>query len=95
MSWHACTVQKRPLAETSPFGLRDLGQSFLCWPTQGAELMSKYGVNVPPGIPVFKLDEVKAAAEEMASPDGEVGGKLLQNHVSTIISPCEGLGKHG
>ena len=45
---------------------------------QGAELMSKYGVNVPPGIPVFKLDEVKAAAEEMASPDGEVRGKLLQ-----------------
>ena len=29
-------------------------------------------MNVPPGIPVFKLDEVKAAAEEMASPDGEV-----------------------
>lgn len=39
--------------------------------------MSKYGVNVPPGIPVFKLDEVKAAAEKMASPDGEVRVKLL------------------
>ena len=33
-------------------------------------------MNVPPGIPVFKLDEVKAAAEEMASPDGEVRDKL-------------------
>lgn len=62
---------------------------------QGAELMSKYGVNVPPGIPVFKLDEVKAAAEEMASPDGEVRGKLLQVIVPTAVSPCKGLGKHG
>lgn len=35
--------------------------------------MGKYGVNVPPGIPVFKVDEVAAAAEKMASPDGEVG----------------------
>ena len=62
---------------------------------QGAELMSKYGVNVPPGIPVFKLDEVKAAAEEMASPDGEVRGQLLQAIVPTAVSPCEGLGRTG
>jgi hypothetical protein len=34
--------------------------------------MAKYGVNVPPGIPVFKAEDVKAAAEKMASPDGEV-----------------------
>jgi hypothetical protein len=34
--------------------------------------MAKFGVNVPPGIPVFSLDEVPAAAEKMASPDGEV-----------------------
>ena len=34
--------------------------------------MAKYGVNVPPGIPVFKAEDVQAAAEKMASPDGEV-----------------------
>ncbi len=34
--------------------------------------MAKYGVNVPPGIPVFNIDEVKEAAEKMASPDGQV-----------------------
>ena len=39
-------------------------------------------MNVPPGVPVFKLDEVKAAAEKMASPDGEVRAKLLH----TILS---------
>jgi succinyl-CoA synthetase beta subunit len=39
--------------------------------------MSKYGVNVPPGIPVFKVDEVEEAAKNMASPDGEVGSLLL------------------
>jgi succinyl-CoA synthetase beta subunit len=39
---------------------------------QGAELMAKYGVNVPPGIPIFKVDEAKAAAEKMRSPDDEV-----------------------
>lgn len=42
-------------------------------------MMAKYGVNVPPGIPVFKAEDVKAAAEKMASPDGEVrAGQLLQ-----------------
>jgi len=42
-------------------------------------LMAKYGVNVPPGTPVFKAEDVKAAAEKMASPDGEVrAAQLLQ-----------------
>ncbi len=40
---------------------------------QGAELMSKYGVNVPPGVPVFKLDEVLPAAQKMADDEGQVG----------------------
>lgn len=35
--------------------------------------MAKFGVNVPPGIPVFSLDQVPDAAKKMASPDGEVG----------------------
>ena len=34
--------------------------------------MSSHGVNVPPGIPAFTLDEVQTAAEQMASADGEV-----------------------
>lgn len=39
---------------------------------QGAQILSQHGVNVPPGLPVFSLAEVTQAAEEMASPDGEV-----------------------
>lgn len=34
--------------------------------------MSQYGVNVPPGIPVFKLEEVAPAAKKMADAAGEV-----------------------
>lgn len=34
--------------------------------------MSEYGVNVPPGIPVFKVDQVAAAAKKMADDAGEV-----------------------
>lgn len=49
--------------------------------TQGAEQMSKFGVNVPPGVPVFSLDEVDAAAEKMRSPDGQVGSVR-------ILRPC-------
>ena len=39
---------------------------------QGAQLMSQYGINVPPGIAVKSVDEVASAAKKMASPDGEV-----------------------
>ena len=39
---------------------------------QGSEQMSKFGVNVPPGIPVFSLDEIDNAATQMKSPDGQV-----------------------
>eukprot|EP00884_Botryococcus_braunii_P023604 jgi/Botrbrau1/9928/Bobra.0012s0026.1 len=53
---------------------------------QGAQVMAKYGVNVPPGIPVFNIDEVKDAAEKMASPDGEVVVK------SQILAGGRGLG---
>ncbi len=44
---------------------------------QGAELMSSYGVNVPPGIPVFKLDEVLPAAQQMADEEGKVRQRSL------------------
>lgn len=36
--------------------------------------MASFGVNVPPGVAVHSLDEVKGAAEKMKSPDGEVCG---------------------
>jgi hypothetical protein len=32
---------------------------------QGAQLMSQYGINVPPGIPVKTLEELPAAVEKM------------------------------
>lgn len=34
--------------------------------------MSKFGVNVPPGIPATTLDEVKKAVDQMADEKGEV-----------------------
>lgn len=40
--------------------------------SQGAELMSQYGINVPPGIAVTKLDEVLPAAKKMANKQNEV-----------------------
>ena len=36
--------------------------------------MSQYGINVPPGIPVFKQEEVAPAAQKMADAEGKVGG---------------------
>ena len=38
--------------------------------------MSQYGVNVPPGIPVFKLDDVLPAAQKMADDEGQVRASL-------------------
>jgi succinyl-CoA synthetase beta subunit len=39
---------------------------------QSSEIMASYGVNVPPGVPVFKLDEVLPAAKKMADDSGQV-----------------------
>lgn len=41
---------------------------------QGAQLMSKFGINVPDGVPVFQLDQVLPAAKRMADDKNEVGG---------------------
>lgn len=49
--------------------------------------MAKYGVNVPPGIPVFSLDEVLPAAKKMADDSGQVVVK------SQILAGGRGLGK--
>ncbi|PRW59384.1 Succinyl- ligase [ADP-forming] subunit mitochondrial isoform A [Chlorella sorokiniana] len=54
---------------------------------QGAQIMSEYGVNVPPGIPVFKVDQVAAAAKKMADDAGEVVVK------SQILAGGRGLGE--
>ena len=45
--------------------------------TQSSEIMAKYGVNVPPGIPVFSLDEVLPAAKKMADDSGQVCIKVV------------------
>lgn len=49
---------------------------------QGAELMSKFGVNVPPGKPAFSLEDVKLATEAMADQDGQVPAPQLPLAVS-------------
>ena len=45
---------------------------------QGAQLMSQYGINVPPGIPVFKLDQLDAAVQKMKNDEGLVGRRGLE-----------------
>jgi succinyl-CoA synthetase beta subunit len=54
--------------------------------TQGAELMGKYGVNVPHGTAITSLDQVGAAAEKFADQAGEVVVK------SQILAGGRGLG---
>lgn len=53
---------------------------------QGANLMSEYGINVPPGIAVQTLDAVLDAAKLMADENGEVVVK------SQILAGGRGLG---
>ena len=49
--------------------------------------MAAHGVNVPPGVPVFAVDQVAAAAASMADgPDGDVVVK------SQILAGGRGLG---
>jgi succinyl-CoA synthetase beta subunit len=40
--------------------------------------MSKYGINVPPGLPAFSVEEVAKAAKAMADEKGEVRGRARQ-----------------
>jgi succinyl-CoA synthetase beta subunit len=54
---------------------------------QGAELMSKFGVNVPPGKPVFSIDEVAPVCESLADAEGQVVIK------SQVLAGGRGLGK--
>lgn len=54
---------------------------------QGAQLMSKFGINVPAGIPAKTVAEVEAAAKQMQDEKGEVVIK------SQILAGGRGLGK--
>ena len=51
--------------------------------TQSAQLMSKYGVHVPEGLPAFSLQDVKDATEKLADEKGEVGVLLHTTHTHT------------
>lgn len=53
---------------------------------QGAQLMSQYGINVPPGIPAKTPEEVSKAAAELKDADGMVVVK------SQILAGGRGLG---
>lgn len=53
---------------------------------QGAELLAKFGVNVPPGRPAKTPAEALAAAAEMADAAGEV---VVKSQVRHLRTPCE------
>ena len=44
---------------------------------QGAELMASYGINVPRGIAVTQLDEVAAAASQLAGDEVVIKSQIL------------------
>lgn len=54
---------------------------------QGAQLMSKFGINVPEGIPAFSIKDVEEACKKLADEKGEVVLK------SQILAGGRGLGK--
>lgn len=54
---------------------------------QGAELMAKYGVRVPPGIACTTPKEVAAAAAKLSGESGEVVVKS-QVRGNTPPTPC-------
>ncbi|KXZ50883.1 hypothetical protein GPECTOR_14g132 [Gonium pectorale] len=70
---------------------------------QGAQLMSKFGINVPPGIPAKSMDEVAKAVDQMADENGELhqygeeppqAGSLPEVVLkSQILAGGRGLGK--
>lgn len=46
----------------------------MCMPAvpQGAQLMAKFGINVPEGVPAYSVADVEKAAPLMADENGEV-----------------------
>eukprot|EP00882_Tetradesmus_deserticola_P009083 GHRQ01009583.1.p1 GENE.GHRQ01009583.1~~GHRQ01009583.1.p1 ORF type:complete len:424 (+),score=217.33 GHRQ01009583.1:293-1564(+) len=53
---------------------------------QGAQIMSKFGINVPPGMPLISLDDVPKAAEALKDENNEIVLK------SQIYAGGRGLG---
>ena len=47
--------------------------------------MASYGVNVPPGVPVFKLDDVLPAAKKMADDSGQVCSSVSNLILSLLL----------
>ena len=50
--------------------------NFFLFENQGAELMSKYGVNVPKGLAVSSVDEVKEAVKATFPNENEVNSSI-------------------
>ncbi|PNH00033.1 Succinyl-CoA ligase [ADP-forming] subunit beta, mitochondrial [Tetrabaena socialis] len=72
----------RLLAKQGPGSLEALSQCqqlrfFNVHEYQGAQLMSKFGINVPPGIAAKSMEEVVKAVDEMADEQGEPVNTLL------------------
>ena len=74
-------------ARSSTKAVEATGPQYSCI-LQGSEQMSKFGVNVPPGIPVFSLDEIDNAASKMKSPDGQVSPTALLISLSSTALLC-------
>jgi succinyl-CoA synthetase beta subunit len=47
---------------------------------QGAQLMAKYGVHVPDGVPAFSIKDVEDGATKMADEKGEVNTLRPSTH---------------
>ena len=57
---------------------------------QGAQLMSKYGINVPEGAPAFTVEEVAKAAERMKDAAGEVRWRSGRPPCSALAQRASG-----
>jgi hypothetical protein len=62
---------------------------------QGAQIMGSYGINVPAGIPVFKLDEVEPAARKLQDDHGEVGACCCSAVVRPVLNAFKAMPDSG
>jgi len=62
---------------------------------QGAELMSKFGINVPPGKPAHSLDDVAKAVDAMKDENNEVGKPYAMLSLCGTFVHCGGQGGQG
>lgn len=90
----ACRRRALPALPPPPVKARFDLPPALPFAPQGAQIMSQYGVNVPPGIPVFKVDQVAEAAKKMADEAGEVRTRCVLRRVACGDAPlprCAGF----